>query len=115
MNFELSPQHASTFETARTFAAGKLVPNAMDLGDAARFPEAVVRSAGAIARHSAKRFVTDAAFDAANQALQLHGGYGYLADHGIEEIVRDLRAHQILEGTNEIMRVIISWQMLASQ
>ncbi len=56
----------------------------------------------------AKRFVTDASFDIANQALQLHGGYGYLADYGIEKIVRDLRVHQILEGTNEIMRVIIA-------
>ena len=44
----------------------------------------------------------------ANQALQLHGGYGYLAEYGIEKIVRDLRVHQILEGTNEIMRVIIA-------
>ena len=52
--------------------------------------------------------VTDAAFDVANQCLQLHGGYGYLADYGIEEIVRDLRVHQILEGTTEIMRVIIA-------
>ncbi len=62
----------------------------------------------------AKRFVTDAAFEVANQALQLHGGYGYLADYGIEKIVRDLRVHQILEGTNEIMRVIISRQLLAN-
>ena len=60
----------------------------------------------------AKRFVTDTSFNVANQALQLHGGYGYLADYGIEKIVRDLRVHQILEGTNEIMRVIISRQML---
>jgi alkylation response protein AidB-like acyl-CoA dehydrogenase len=56
----------------------------------------------------AKRFVTDTCFDIANQALQLHGGYGYLADYGLEKIVRDLRVHQILEGTNEIMRVIIA-------
>jgi alkylation response protein AidB-like acyl-CoA dehydrogenase len=56
----------------------------------------------------AKRFVTDAGFDVANQALQLHGGYGYLAEYGVEKIVRDLRVHQILEGTNEIMRVIIA-------
>ena len=56
----------------------------------------------------AKRHVTDAAFEVANQALQLHGGYGYLAEYGIEKIVRDLRVHQILEGTNEIMRVIVA-------
>jgi alkylation response protein AidB-like acyl-CoA dehydrogenase len=60
----------------------------------------------------AKRFVTDAGFRVANDALQLHGGYGYLADYGVERIVRDLRVHQILEGTNEVMRVIISRDML---
>jgi alkylation response protein AidB-like acyl-CoA dehydrogenase len=60
----------------------------------------------------AKRFVTDACFDVANQALQLHGGYGYLAEYGIEKIVRDLRVHQILEGTNEIMRVIVARQLV---
>jgi len=56
----------------------------------------------------AKRFVTDSCFDVANQALQLHGGYGYLSEYGIEKIVRDLRVHQILEGTNEIMRLIVA-------
>jgi alkylation response protein AidB-like acyl-CoA dehydrogenase len=56
----------------------------------------------------AKRFVTDGCFDVANQALQLHGGYGYLAEFGVEKIVRDLRVHQILEGTNEIMRLIVA-------
>jgi alkylation response protein AidB-like acyl-CoA dehydrogenase len=59
----------------------------------------------------AKRFATDAAFDVANQALQLHGGYGYLKDYPLERIVRDLRVHQILEGTNEIMRVIIAREL----
>jgi alkylation response protein AidB-like acyl-CoA dehydrogenase len=59
----------------------------------------------------AKRFVTDNCFDVANDALQIHGGYGYLADYGIERIVRDLRVHQILEGTNEIMRVIIAREL----
>ncbi|MEE9272993.1 MAG: acyl-CoA dehydrogenase family protein [Robiginitomaculum sp.] len=60
----------------------------------------------------AKRFATDMGSKVANDALQLHGGYGYLADYGIERIVRDLRVHQILEGTNEIMRVIISRSLL---
>ncbi|MCL2515638.1 MAG: acyl-CoA dehydrogenase, partial [Microbacteriaceae bacterium] len=55
----------------------------------------------------AKRFATDAGFEVANQALQLHGGYGYLSDYGIEKVVRDLRVHQILEGTNEIMSLIV--------
>ena len=59
----------------------------------------------------AKRFVTDTASKVANEALQLHGGYGYLHDFGVERIVRDLRVHQILEGTNEIMRVIIARHM----
>ncbi|MFF3224683.1 acyl-CoA dehydrogenase family protein [Nocardia suismassiliense] len=56
----------------------------------------------------AKRFATDAGFEVANKALQLHGGYGYLAEYGLEKIVRDLRVHQILEGTNEIMRVVVA-------
>jgi alkylation response protein AidB-like acyl-CoA dehydrogenase len=60
----------------------------------------------------AKRFVTDTAFKVADQALQLHGGYGYLADYEVERIVRDLRVHRILEGTNEIMRVIVSRELL---
>ncbi|MEZ5957822.1 MAG: acyl-CoA dehydrogenase family protein [Hyphomonadaceae bacterium] len=60
----------------------------------------------------AKRFVTDTAFKVADHALQLHGGYGYLADYEVERILRDLRVHRILEGTNEIMRVIISRDML---
>ena len=63
----------------------------------------------------AKLYVTDRAFEVANQCLQLHGGYGYLADYGIEKTVRDLRVHQILEGTNEIMRLIISRALLAER
>ncbi len=63
----------------------------------------------------AKRFVTDVAFNVANDALQLHGGYGYLADYGVEKIVRDLRVHQILEGTNEIMRLITARHLLAER
>jgi len=61
----------------------------------------------------AKKFVTETASKVADQCLQLHGGYGYLADYGIEKIVRDLRVHQILEGTNEIMRLIVARNMLA--
>ena len=60
----------------------------------------------------AKNVATDAGFNAANDALQLLGGYGYLADYGIEKIVRDLRVHQILEGTNEIMRLIVARGMI---
>ncbi|MFN3273125.1 MAG: acyl-CoA dehydrogenase family protein [Paracoccus sp. (in: a-proteobacteria)] len=63
----------------------------------------------------AKLHVTDRAFEVANHCLQLHGGYGYLADYGIEKIVRDLRVHQILEGTNEVMRLIISRALLAER
>jgi alkylation response protein AidB-like acyl-CoA dehydrogenase len=60
----------------------------------------------------AKRFATDAGFDIVDQALQLHGGYGYLKDYPIERYLRDLRVHRILEGTNEIMRVIIARNLL---
>ena len=75
---------------------------ALDAGD----PDATLYCA------MAKRFATDGGFDIATQALQLHGGYGYLQDYPLERIVRDLRVHQILEGTNEIMRVIISREIL---
>ncbi len=60
----------------------------------------------------AKRVATDAGFNAANDALQVFGGYGYLSEYGVEKIVRDLRVHQILEGTNEIMRVIVARGLL---
>jgi alkylation response protein AidB-like acyl-CoA dehydrogenase len=82
------------------------------------------RAARALDRHDAdavklcamaKRFVTDAGFNVANQALQLHGGYGYLSEYGVEKLVRDLRVHQILEGTNEIMRVIIAREILSGR
>ena len=62
----------------------------------------------------AKKFVTEAGSKVADQCLQLHGGYGYLADYGVEKTVRDLRVHQILEGTNEIMRLITARQMLSA-
>ncbi len=63
----------------------------------------------------AKKFVTETGSRVVDQCLQLHGGYGYLADYGIEKLVRDLRVHQILEGTNEIMRVIVARHMLAAR
>ena len=63
----------------------------------------------------AKMFVTETGSKVVDQCLQLHGGYGYLADYGIEKLVRDLRVHQILEGTNEIMRVIVARRMLANR
>ncbi len=87
---------ATELEAARTFLWR--AASALDAKD----PQATQLCA------MAKRFGTDVGFEVANQALQLHGGYGYLADYGIEKIVRDLRVHQILEGTNEIMRVIIA-------
>ena len=62
----------------------------------------------------AKRFATDAGFEAVNGCLQLHGGYGYLRDHPIERVLRDVRVHQILEGTNEIMRLIVSRDLLGN-
>jgi hypothetical protein len=94
---------ATEVEVARTFLWR--AASALD----AKSPEVTRLSA------MAKRFVTDAAFNVANEALQLHGGYGYLADYGIEKIVRDLRVHQILEGSNEIMRVIIARALLGGR
>jgi len=61
----------------------------------------------------AKRFVTDHCFDVANDALQLHAGYGYLEDYGLEKIVRDIRVQQILEGTNEIMRLVTARALMS--
>ena len=92
---------ATELEAARLMvrqAAAKL-----DAGD----PEATLHCA------MAKRFATDAGFEVCNQALQLHGGYGYLMDYPIERYLRDSRVHQILEGTNEIMRVVIARRLLA--
>nr|WP_226576555.1 isobutyryl-CoA dehydrogenase [Acuticoccus sediminis] len=87
---------ATDLEVARTFLWRAAA--ALD----AKAPDATTLCA------MAKRFVTDAGSAVANQALQLHGGYGYLSEYGIEKLVRDLRVHQILEGTNEIMRLIIA-------
>ena len=102
---ELSAFQALRFEVAemqtKLEAARSLLwraANAYDAGD----PNTSLLSA------MAKLTATDSGFDVANRALQLHGGYGYLTEYGIEKLVRDLRVHQILEGTNEIMRVIIS-------
>ena len=87
---------ATALEVSRTFLWR--AASALDEGS----PEATRLSA------MAKRLCTDQGFEVANGALQLLGGYGYLTDYGIEKIVRDLRVHQILEGTNEIMRLIIA-------
>lgn len=61
----------------------------------------------------AKRFATDVGFNVCNEALQLHGGYGYIREYPLERLVRDTRVHQILEGTNEIMRLIIARRLMA--
>ena len=99
---------------ARTKFSGQLADMAIELEAARTF---LWRAAAALDAKSpdatrlcamAKRFATDTGFDVANSALQLHGGYVYLSDYGVEKIVRDLRVHQILEGTNEIMRVIVA-------
>ncbi len=90
-------------QAARTFL--RHAAWALDTGQ----PDATKRCA------MAKAFVTEAAGRAADECLQLHGGYGYLSDYGIEKIVRDLRVHRILEGTNEIMRVIVSRDMLTNR
>ncbi|MGP3533882.1 acyl-CoA dehydrogenase family protein [Microbacterium sp. RD1] len=88
-------------------AARLLVQDAAGAVDAGA-PDASARCA------MAKRFATDVGFRVANEALQLHGGYGYLRDYGIEKIVRDLRVHQILEGTNEIMRIVVARSVLGT-
>ena len=62
----------------------------------------------------AKRLATDTGFEVVNGCLQLHGGYGYLRDHPIERVLRDVRVHQILEGTNEVMRLIVSRDILGN-
>lgn len=88
-------------DMATTLEASRLMiyraADALDRAD----PQATMHAA------MAKRFATDACSAIANDALQVHGGYGYLKDYGLEKIVRDLRVHQILEGTNEIMRLVI--------
>ena len=99
LQFQLADM-ATELEAARTFVWRAAA--ALDRKD----PDATKLCA------MAKRFATDAGFEVANQALQLHGGYGYLSEYGIEKIVRDLRVHQILEGTNEIMRLIIARKLI---
>jgi alkylation response protein AidB-like acyl-CoA dehydrogenase len=99
LQFKLADM-ATELEAARLMV--RSAADALDKGD----PRATQLCA------MAKRFATDAGFDVANQALQLHGGYGYLKDYPLERIVRDLRVHQILEGTNEIMRVITARELL---
>jgi len=91
---------ATELQSARTLL--HVAAKALD----AKLPEATQLCA------MAKLRATDAGFNVANQALQMLGGYGYLSDYGLEKIVRDLRVHQILEGTNEIMRLIIGREMI---
>ncbi|MCO4841518.1 MAG: acyl-CoA dehydrogenase family protein [Yoonia sp.] len=101
LQFRLADMNIA-LESARTFlrqAAWKLDNNA---------PDATVFCA------MAKKLCTETGSEVADQCLQLHGGYGYLVDYGIEKIVRDLRVHQILEGTNEIMRLITARHMVQS-
>ena len=94
--------YATAIEAARLML--HRAASALDLGD----PDATRLAA------MAKRLATDTGFDVVNGCLQLHGGYGYLRDHPIERVLRDLRVHQILEGTNEVMRVIVSRDMLGN-
>jgi alkylation response protein AidB-like acyl-CoA dehydrogenase len=100
LQFKLADM-ATDLEMARTFLYSAAA--AYDRAD----PETTMRCA------MAKRTATDIGFRVANDALQVHGGYGYLQDYGIEKLVRDLRVHQILEGTNEIMRHIVGRQLVS--
>ena len=99
LQFKLADM-ATDLETARL-----MIYRAADALDRAD-PQAAMYSA------MAKRVATDLGFKIVNEALQLHGGYGYLREYGLEKLVRDLRVHQILEGTNEIMRVVIARKLL---
>jgi alkylation response protein AidB-like acyl-CoA dehydrogenase len=99
MQFKIADM-ATELEAARLMVYR--AADAMDNAD----PQASMYSA------MAKRYATDLGFNVCNEALQIHGGYGYLKDYGLEKLVRDLRVHQILEGTNEIMRVVISRKVL---
>ena len=94
--------YATAIEAARLML--HRAASALDLGD----PNATRLAA------MAKRLATDTGFDVVNGCLQLHGGYGYLRDHPIERVLRDLRVHQILEGTNEVMRLIVSRDLLGN-
>lgn len=97
--FELADMQMQ-LESARTLLAR--AAQSLDAGDADKVQLCAM----------AKRVATDAGFAVANSALQLHGGYGYLTEYGLERIVRDLRVHQILEGTNEIMRLIVGRSLI---
>jgi len=99
LQFKLADM-ATELEAARLMV--RRAAAALDAGD----PEATLHCA------MAKRFATDAGFAVCNEALQLHGGYGYIRDYPIERYLRDVRVHQILEGTNEIMRLIIARRLL---
>ena len=91
---------ATELEAARLMVLARR--RGLDAGD----PQAAMHCA------MAKRLATDAGFHVCNEALQLFGGYGYLKDYPVERYLRDLRVHQILEGTNEIMRVIVARRLL---
>jgi alkylation response protein AidB-like acyl-CoA dehydrogenase len=93
---------ATELEAARALLAR--AASALD----ARVPEATRLCA------MAKRYATDAAFGVVDKAMQLLGGYGYLSDHGLEKLMRDLRVHRILEGTKEIMRVIVARDLIGA-
>jgi len=92
--------------------ATKLYASRLMVRNAARMLEQNDPSA-TVSAAMAKQYATDSCFEICNEALQLFGGYGYLKEYPIERYLRDLRVHQILEGTNEIMRVIISRKLLS--
>ena len=93
-------------DMATELESARLMLHRAALSVQAKAPEATRQAA------MAKRLATDIGFNVVNQALQMHGGYGYLRDYPIERYFRDVRVHQILEGTNEVMRLIISRDLL---
>lgn len=96
-------------DMATDLKAARLMVHAAAINLQNHEPDATVACA------MAKRFATDVGFRVANEALQIHGGYGYMKEYQIERFVRDLRVHQILEGTNEIMRLIIARSLLEAK
>ena len=114
MDFALSEEQTAIFDMARDFGQEKIAPFARHWEKDGTIPKSLWLEVGAlgfggiyVSEEAGSRIV--------NQCLQLHGGYGYLADYGIEKLVRDLRVHEILEGTNEIMRLITARSLLAAR
>jgi len=105
MRFALNEDRIAVRDMAGEFAADQIAPHAVRWDEEKHFPVDVMRA-------TAKRDICGIYIRDDVEALQLHCGYGYLSEYGVEKIVRDLRVHQILEGTNEIMRLVVVRKMI---